>query len=371
MAAVELALAITDLDLGGAERCLAQLAVRIDRRRFRPVVYCLGPRPGDDEASCVPMLEAAGIDVHCLGGRGAWDFPRVTRRLTEHLCTQRPQLLQTMLFHANFVGRIAARRAEVPRVVSGIRVAERHSRWHLWLDRLSRQMVDRYVCVSQSVARFSRETGHLPGELLEVIPNGVDFDRFPASKPADLTVFGLPAGQRAVTFVGRLTPQKGLAWLLKTADRWLGRVPDCDLLLVGHGPERKRLERLAGRLGLTPRVHFAGWQPQVPEILAASALLLLPSAWEGMPNVVLEAMASRLPVVASRVEGVEELLGPESPRQTVSFGDEAALPERITNFLQNTPLAEEVGARNRRRVEESFSLDHMAEAYQQLWTALL
>ena len=81
MAKIRVALCITDLDIGGAERCLTEIAVRVDRSRFEPVVYCLGPRPLRAEASCVPALEAAGIEVHCLGGRGIWQFPIVAHRL--------------------------------------------------------------------------------------------------------------------------------------------------------------------------------------------------------------------------------------------------------------------------------------------------
>ncbi len=92
------------------------------------------------------------------------------------------------------LGRIAARRAGVKAVVSGIRVAERGSRWHLWLDRLTQGWVDRYVCVSQSVAEFSASQGGLPPEKLVVIPNGIDLDKYPARQPADLAALGIRAG---------------------------------------------------------------------------------------------------------------------------------------------------------------------------------
>ena len=122
-----------------------------------------------------------------------------------------------------------------------------------------------------------------------------------------------------VTFVGRLEKQKGVNWLIESAPLWLAELPDCHLLLVGDGPMRATLESAAAASGLGERIHFAGWRADVPEILAASDLLVLPSAWEGMPNVVLEAMASRRPVVATDVEGVRELLGPGADLQTVPY----------------------------------------------------
>ena len=112
-----------------------------------------------------------------------------------------------------------------------------------------------------------------------------------------------------------------MQWLIETAPAWLERLPNCDLLVVGEGPLRRPLEATCQAKGIAGRVHFAGWRTDVPEILAATDLLVLPSAWEGMPNVVLEAMASRRPVVASDVEGVRELLGAAAPQQTVRYGD--------------------------------------------------
>jgi glycosyltransferase involved in cell wall biosynthesis len=367
---MRIALCITELDLGGAERCLTELALRVDRSRFTPVVYCLGPRPVREDASCVPMLEKAGVEVHCLGGHGIRYFPLVVARLRHLLASQSPQLIQTFLFHANLLGRIAARRAGVKLVVCGVRVAERASRWHLWLDRLTQSWVDRYVCVSRQVAEFSRTHGGLPAGKLVVIPNGVDLDRFAARPPADLSALGIPAGRRIVTFIGRLEPQKGVEWLIETAGEWLARVPDCDLLLAGIGPLDGRLRAACRTAGIAHRVHFAGWRSDVPELLAASEFLILPSAWEGMPNVVLEAMAAGRPVVATDVEGVRELLGPLAERQVVRYGDSAGLIGRIGGLLGDPAAAADLSRENCRRAEEHFAISRMVSAYQDLWSSL-
>lgn len=366
-----IALAITDLDVGGAERCLVDLATRLDRDRFDLVVYCLGPRPASEVESCVPALESAGIEVCCLDGRSNWQAARLIGRMTRRLTEQRPALLQSFLFHANLAGRIAARRAGVRRVVSGIRVAERHSRWHLWADRLTTGWVDRYVCVSRAVAQFTAEQGRIPTEKLAVIPNGIDADEYAAPVPAQHESLGIPAGRRLVTYVGRLEHQKGVDWLLGSAATWLSQAPDCDILLVGKGPERANLEALCVELGIADRVHFLGWRPDVAEILAASVALLLPSLWEGMPNVVLQAMASSLPVVATDVEGVRELLGPEAGRQTVAYGDSVGLGRSLVRILSQPDEARQLGRRNRVRVEVEFTLRRMVAAYEELWLSLL
>lgn len=369
MTHLRIALVITDLDMGGAERHLAELAVRMDRRRFAPTVYCLGPEPSRQEASCVPAIRAAGVEVHCLGGRTIWQFPGVLRRLKRLLAAQEPHIVQTFLFHANVLGRIAARCAGTPKIVAGLRVAERAAAWHLRLDRLTQRWVDRYVCVSQSVADFSRTRGHLSAEKLVVIPNGIDLEKYPADA-MDLSALGIPAGHRIVTFVGRLEQQKGVAWLIATAPQWLERLPSCDLLLVGDGPLRSSLETAVQSSGMAERVHFAGWRADVPAVLAASSLLVLPSSWEGMPNVVLEAMASRRPVVATDVEGVRELLGPGAASQTCRYQDTPALVNKIVGLMSDSRLRETLGRENGRRAEDIFSISRTVSAYEQLWQSL-
>lgn len=369
MSPIRVALCITDLDVGGAERCLQNLAVGLDRERFEPVVYCLGPRPARAEASCVEPIEAAGIPVHCLGAQRPWHFPDAVVRLRKLLAAQSPQILQTFLFHANFVGRLAGWRARVPHILSGIRVAEKHARWHLWLDRWTQKLVQRHVCVSRSVAEFSVHVAHLREDRMVVIPNGID----PASAqvaPLDLGDLGVPNGRRAITFVGRLEPQKGLPWLLETAPLWLPRVPDCDLVLVGSGGQRAELKRLASQLGIADRVHFAGWRADVAAILAASELLVLPSRWEGMPNVVLQAMACGQPVLATEAEGTRELLGPHRDPQLVAYGDTEAFAEKLVAIMSDSDFAATLGQKNRNRATEEFSLQRMVRAYEELWAGL-
>jgi glycosyltransferase involved in cell wall biosynthesis len=367
---LRLALATTELAPGGAERCLVELAVRLDRRRFEPVVYSLAPEPRSPRRSLVERLVVSGVPVHFLDGRGVHSAARVCREMSRLLAGQRAELLQTFLFHANLVGRIAGRRSHVPRIVCGLRVAERRANWHLRLDRWTSRLVDHYVCVSEAVRDYSIERGRLAHERLSVIANGVDLARFDGARAAEPASLGVSAGRQLVTYVGRLDPQKGLDGLLAGARWWLDRLGGLDLLLVGDGPLRSQLAAQVERSGLTQRVHFAGWRDDVPEILRASRLLVLPSEWEGMPNVVLEAMAARLPVVATDVEGVRELLGPSAEAQVVAQGAVQALGERIVALLSDDSLAARLGEENRTRAERHFSIDAMVTAYAALYARL-
>lgn len=363
---LRLALCITELNVGGAERCLVELATRIDRERFAPVVYVLSPPPVPENDSLLRHLQAAGIETHFLGGVHVWQFTRVLRRLAGLLQQQRPDVLQTFLFHANIAGRFAARRAGVPHVLCGVRVAERGTRWHVWLDRATKRLVERYVCVSQDVADYSRRRLSLPDDRLVVIPNGVDYEHFASAMPADLSQLGVPAGHRVVTYVGRLEWQKGVDRLIEHSPLWLERLSSHDLLIVGRGPMRDRLRALADRLGIAARVHLADWQPNVAGILKASDLLVLPSRWEGMPNVVLEAMAAGRAVVSTETEGVRELLGEGANMQIVERDDYRGLAERIAELVADEPMQQQLGQSNLLRAKE-FGWNNVVERYERLF----
>lgn len=367
---LRIALCITGLEYGGAEKCLAELAARIDRRRFEPVVYSLASKPTPGLPSVVPRLEQAGVETHFLHVQRTAQFPLAVRRLAALFRGQRPDLVQTFLFHANIVGRWAARRAEVTPVLAGIRVAERRGRWRLWLDRATAGNVARHVCVSQAVADFAANIGGLPRDRLVVIPNGIEIEAYRSAVPSDLESLGVPAGRKLVTYIGRLDAQKRVDWLLELSADWLLAAPQHDLLIVGDGPKRRSLEQSAARLGIGGRVHFAGWRAEVPAILAASELLVLPSAWEGMPNVVLEAMAAGLPVVATAAEGVQELLGPAAEGQVVEIDDHRGFCDAVQSIVSNKLLGNGLGKSNQARAEECFSLSSMVRAYENLWESV-
>lgn len=365
-----IALCITSLHAGGAERCLAELAARLPRSRFAPHVYSLAPPPGDDQPSVVPLLERAAVPISYLHATGQRHAAQAVFRLAKLFRQQRPHLLQTFLFHANLVGRLAAWRAGVPLVLSGIRVAERRHRWYLWLDRLTSLLVDRYVCVSQAVQEFSASRGGLaPGRLL-VIPNGVDVERFAAAAPADLTQLGIRPGREIFIYVGRLDEQKRVDWLLSLSPAWMARLPSHDLLVVGDGPHRASLQQLCKRLGIEQRVYWLGWRSDIPELLAASQALLLPSAWEGMPNVVLEAMAAGRPVISTDVEGVAELLDQDGSPQIADSRQPSEFAAKIVALGSNRELAGQIGMRNRARAWQ-FSLDAMVRRYAELFESLI
>jgi glycosyltransferase involved in cell wall biosynthesis len=366
---LRVALVITELNVGGAERCVTNLALGLDRNRFEPNVISLAARPADSQAGLVTQLEAASVPVEFLELQSPYEILQGFSRLQQRFARTTPDVVQTFLVHANLLGVAAARRAGIRGVATGIRVTDpRQRRW--WMERLAAWRADRVVSVSEATAQAARRRGEIAAGKIVVIPNGIDVSRFDNVPPANPAAFGIAPERRVIAVIGRLDRQKGLDWLLSLAPGLLQQVPRHDLLVVGDGARRGKYQSQAAEMGLAPRVHFAGWRPDVPAILAASDLLLLPSRWEGMPNVVLEAMASRLPVVATRSEGVCELLGDGSDRQTVAFGLTEAFIAQAVAILNDPTLAAGLAAENRRRAAEHFSLRGMICQYQELFQQL-
>jgi|SRR5579863_247603 len=362
---IRIAFCITDLDPGGAERALVQLVTRLDRQRWEPAVFCLsGPGALADE------LHAASIPVTCLGAT-RWNRFAVILRLARKLRQFRPAILQTFLFHANLAGRIAGRLAGVKQIVAGIRVAEKRSQARLWLDRWTNGLVVANVCVSQAVADFSISQSGLSPRKIVVIPNGVDVARFAGAAPADLTALGIPRGSQALLTIGRLDRQKGLSTLIEAAAVVIPKFTQAHFLLVGEGPQRPEIERLIHDKGLANRVHLAGWRPDITELLAAGTALILSSLWEGMPNVILEAMAAGLPVVATRVEGTAELVIERSTGLLVPPQSPPELAAAIESILTDPVPAKAMGQLGRERVTSEFSWQKIVDRYSELYRALL
>lgn len=367
MPARTIAFGITDLDIGGAEHIMVELATRLDRTRWNPTVVCLQPA-----GPLAEKLRDCGIPVESLEMRGVRDTYKALRRWTAILKEQRPAILQTFLFHANLLGRFAGRRAGVPRIVSGLRVAEHRRNLHVTMDRMTRWKVDAFVCVSEGVADFARHSLKIPERKLVVIPNGVDCESAEGATPVDRATFGCSSTDIVLMFVGRFDRQKGLMDLLY-AVAMDSKLPEADrlkIVLVGDGPEIATIEGSIGRLNLQGHFRLVGWQPNVWDWLASADGLVLPSRWEGMPNVVLQAMASRLPVIATNVEGSRELVVPNSTGWLVDPSSLLQLSDAILEFV-SSPNRRQMGDAGRAIVEEHYTFDKMVASYERLYDRLI
>ena len=321
---------IPTLDRSGAEKQMVLLAKGLPRDRFHVEVAAL-TRLGPLEAD----LTMAGIPVTTFGKRFKLD-PIALVKLARFLKSNTFDVVQTWIFAANAYGRVAARLAKVPVVVVAEmavdvwkgRVDRRIDRWlATWCDRL--------VGNSNAVVNFYRDLG-VPDDRLTMIYSGTGEEEPPKIDPrmirADL---GFEADAPLILFAGRLAEQKRVDDLLKALDLLQHVQPNVRTVIAGSGPLRNRLEETARAYHLNERVRFLGHRNDVPDLLVAADLVVLPSAYEGLPNVVLEAMRFRKPVVATSALGTTEVVINGQTGLLVPIGNTSLLARAIRDIVRD------------------------------------
>ncbi len=354
---LRIAYVIGQLTHGGTEGQLYELVRNLDRDRFIPLVCALS-----SGGYWADQIRAQGIDVLELQRRGHYDILRFWK-LYQLLQRWKPDIVQTMLWSANSYGRIASRLAGVSTVIACERVAG-HSKGALKVvvDRLLDRFTDRYIVNAPSVADYLVEGQHrLSRAKIEVIPNGVNATRFgtKTGNAEKRQEFGIAFDEPVIGTIGRLAHQKNQRCFLQACELLRERLPSFKVLIVGEGPLRPALEAQVADLGLSTSVTFTGIRDDVPELFAIMDVFAFSSDSEGLPNVVLEAMAASLPVVATAVGGTGDAVVNGQTGYLVEPGQPGHLAEAILAILTSRELAERLGRAGRERVIREFSIDQM------------
>ena len=338
---------ITELDVGGAEKAFVRIAVGLKALGWQVNVISLR-----NAGPLATLLEAENIEVTALEAGGLFDV-RAIFRLRRELRRKPADVLLTFLHQANLVGRIAGRLAGVRRIVCGVRVADRRLAV-TFPDRITKGLVDRYVAVSKSVGNLHQQLCHIDATRMVAIPNGVDIDAIDAAVPAIRSEMGCSPDERVVLCVGRLSAQKAPLDALEAfrlmREQFPALKPNAKLLYIGEGELRADLQRRVDELGLQSSVQLLGWRPDAWRLMKSANALLLASHWEGLPNVILEAQAAGLPVVATAVDGSSELIQDQFTGRLVPRGDTKALATALGEILLNNSTASELTRNARRNV---------------------
>lgn len=384
---VRIALTITELDPGGAEQCLVQLAIYLISCDHQVQVFALGKTPMDTLGGSPRNNHLTDLlDHHNIpwltGPAENWlSIFSTTRWLSDKLERFQPDVIQSMLFHANVVTALANRRVHAVHF-GGVRVTQ-PSRWRRWLQNWAARRMQRVICVSRDVASHCEKLEKIPSTKLVVIPNGISLDAShtndsiphqPNTRPPRTQEYSkagmadiLPNSSTPfLLFVGRLTEQKGIDLLMQQVDSLLGSLPNFHWVLLGDGPLKQQLQATILTSENRQRIHLLGWQPNALEWIQACSLLLVPSRYEGMPNVILEAMSVARPVVTFPVEGASELLG-DCPQQIVQ-GSINEFIARVHSLAKDSTELERLGKNNRIRVEHCFELRSQLAKYERLYS---
>lgn len=352
---------------GGAEEHMLMLARALRRDRFRLVLACppdaLG-KFGEDIPSDVAAEPVEFYNPTDL--RGA-------RQLASCLRRHAIDILHSHMFHASVVASPLGRVHGVPVIIETPHVREHWRKgWKrsYFVDRLVGRTVDAYIAVSQANADYLVREKRLTPSKVRTIRNGIDTERF-CPKHSDLRelrqALGLTEFESVIAVLARLEPQKGHSMLLDALSVVHKCFPHVGVALLGDGSLRKQLEDQAMSLGLAGNVHFAGFQRNITEWLAASDFSVLPSFYEGLPLAAMESLASAKAVIATAVDGTPEVVLDGQTGLLVPSGDSSALANAICRLLGDREWTRQLGVAGRRWIVDHFSLERQIRETEALY----
>ncbi len=349
-------------ETGGAENVVISIIENLDKSRYRSLICLLS------DGWLKRQLDKRQIETVVIPQPHSIDFPWLFRlyRLLKARCIH---VMHSHEFATNVYASLVSK-------VTGIPVVTTAHGKNYYGDRLRRRMAYRFVArqsrmvaVSDDLKRFLTERVAIPPASIRVVHNGIDVRRYAAngSNHATREELGIGASQPVIGTVGNLFEVKGQIYLLRACKGLVAAIPNFVLLVAGEGDQLGTLEQEARDLGIAGNVKFLGFREDVPRLLQAIDVFVLPSLSEGLPLSVLEALALQKPVVATNVGGIPEVvedsvtgfLGP--PRNP------EALMDKIVLLLRHPELAADLGRAGRKRVQEAFSLEQMIREYQSLY----
>lgn len=356
------------MNLGGAEKHVVSLAGALRKRGYETGIVTIF-----QEGTLASEIQREGIPFVCLHASRDWRLSTF-HSLWKWMRSTPVDILHTYLFSFHFFAGFPARLSKVPVILSSRReIASWRRGRHLFLENLGNLFVDRVVCCSRAVQRWTLEKERIDPDKTLTIYNGVDLDRFDASRNGKeiRREFGIPDGVPLVGTVANFSFEKGYPYLVKAMALILVKNPKVWFLLVGAGPFQEEVRREVQNIPRHEQVIFAGVRSDIPDLVGAMDLFTLASVTEGFPNVVLEAMAMAKPVVATAVGGIPELIQTGGDGILVPAKDGQALARAILSLLNDSQTASQLGSAASEKVRRQYTLNRMVDDYEALYRSFL
>ena len=362
--AIRVGFVIGQLHRGGTERQLYELATRLSGGPCSPYVYCFSQvlEPYG------PLLTAAGVPLRFMPRRKRMELRRV-RTLSRLFRQDRLDLVHSLSFHANLYAYLALLGRPGKLIASNRYYVAPRTGPVGWINGLALRGSVGVVVNSETGKAFTADHFRVPPDRITVIPNGVDPARFahPPPAPPLRSKLGVAPDAPLVGLIGRIAAQKRVDLFLEAARRVSARLPGARFLIVGKGELMEEMRRKMSELGLGDRVIFTGGRDDVPDLLSVLDVIVLCSDHEGLPNVILEAMAARRPVVATDVGACRELVAEGITGHLVAPGDSEVLAAAIIRVLLLPDRGRAMGEAGHRRAVEHFGVDVMAGRFRDLF----
>lgn len=358
------------LDAGGAEEVLSSVVKNINKHKYDINICCLS---GKDAIGL--ELENIGYKVKALNRRYGIANIFTTFRLYGFIRQIKPDIVHTSLFYANFHGRVAAKLAGVRIIISEEQnIYQWKNRNHVFIlaDKILSCASDRIIACSKAVMDFtSKQEGIGPGKFV-VIHNTFDMAKFDINLDAEdlRKKIGFSEKDKIIGSVGRLCEQKGHSYLIKAMADIVKAVPDAKLVIVGEGPLEQSLKLLTRELGISDRVIFMKKRRDMPTLLKIFDIFVLPSLWEGLSVVLLEAMYMGKPVVTTDIPSNREVMANNETGILVQEKNSASLADAIIRLLNDNVLQKGYGENARKKVSEYFNPERHISELESLYSAL-
>jgi glycosyltransferase involved in cell wall biosynthesis len=368
---------ITDLDVGGAEMMLSRLVAASNRDRFQmEVVSLIDPGPARE------FINVQGVAIESLGMKRSIADPRGLARLVMLLRSRQVDILQTWLYHADFLGTIATYLAPVPRLLWNIRCSNMDPRHYSWQSAILLRLLARLsarpdvVLANSSAGKlFHERVGYNPPRW-EIVPNGVDIEEFrpdPSLRSRLRNALHVPRASFVICLPARVDPMKDHATFLEAAARFAREHRDALFVLVGRGADHRNpiLHSHIERSGCADRIVLLGERRDMAEILAGVDVVTLSSQFgEGFPNVLAEAMACGIPVVSTDVGDSAQIVG--GTGLVVPIRNPDAIAKAWGHYYNlDAESRASIGRAARRRIADHYALPNVVAQYEALYEELV
>ena len=350
--------------ISGAERHLLFLLEGLRKRGIDAHLFILVERDRPME-NMMAAAKQRGIPITKLPIYRNYDLTLLWR-LRRALRELKPDLVHTHLIHADLFGYFAAKTAGVSAVVSSRHAADKF-RYHSRYRRINRRLwrlIDSGIAISAAIKQFALEIEEAPAEKVSVVPYGMEYgwlsdENIAAARQGLRHELNLPADAQILGMACRLVEQKGIPYALEALRRIRADLPRAHLVIAGAGEKAGELRRLASNLGVADRVCWLGWRADAADLMAAFDVFLLPSLHEGFGLVLLEAMSRRVPIIASRVGAIPEVIVHGETGILVKPRNVDELSKAMTRLLEDRALRKYMGLLGAARLEEHFSVERM------------
>lgn len=361
---------IDSLDLGGAQVVLLNLIKHADRTRFALEAVSL-----HGQGVFWEPLKATGVPASSLSFHHY--FPSYVPGLLGLMLARRYDVVHCHLLAANVIAKPLAALCRVP-----VRINHDHCNdkltdprpWALPADRWTNRFSSHVIAVSESTRKFVEKDEGVPAEHTSTIHNGIDCTvnrPRPEARAEARRRWGLPPDAIVIAGIGRLTDQKNFALFLETAARVCAAQPKAFFAIAGTGEQENALRQQAHALGIADRVRFLGFVREMTELYPAVDFLLLTSKYEGLPITILEAMANGVPIVASKLDGIAEVLTDGHDAALVPEQKAEAFAARLLELLEQPPRAADHAARALEKVRTQYSAERMTRDVEAIYLRYL